>query len=75
MPRISAGTGFAASSVTTPDGGAESCANACSPGEYALSCYGTGPGAIPAPEAALRCSVIGVPTPSNALFYCCRCVP
>jgi hypothetical protein len=62
------------------DGGAngpETCTDACSPTEYALTCRGTQSmeeiGNIPDPDPSLKCAVIPIPTPSNELFYCCPC--
>jgi hypothetical protein len=57
--------------ILAPDGGGATgtCRDACSPSEYALICvdpHGD-------PNAALGCKVIPVPTPRNALFYCCPC--
>jgi hypothetical protein len=45
----------------------------CSSGQYALSCYGNGTAAPVAPDGALQCAVVPVPTPSNVLLYCCPC--
>jgi hypothetical protein len=53
--------------------GPASCENPCGPSEMAVRCLGAGPGSIPAPAAALGCAIIPIPTPSNALFYCCPC--
>ncbi len=64
--------------VTMPDGRVAdaSCTDACSPTEYALTCRGPGPGAIPLPAASLgACRSIPVPTPAGALFHCCPCAP
>jgi len=60
-------------SIAIPDGGVVSCNDHCPATQYALSCYGTGPDKIPSPPSQLGCSVIPIPTPSTALFYCCRC--
>jgi hypothetical protein len=51
------------------------CRNACSASEYALTCAGDsmGPSQIPSPDPAFGCTAIVVPTPGNALFYCCPC--
>ena len=51
------------------------CQDACTSSEYALDCIGASPpaGGIPDPDPALGCKVIPIPTPSNALFYCCPC--
>lgn len=48
-------------------------ADACRSYEYALTCeFDAGEiGTLPAPS--LGCTVIPVPTPPNALFYCCLC--
>jgi hypothetical protein len=60
--------------VTAPPGITVTCSNACSTTQYALSCRGAGEGtSVPQPAAGLGCSVIPIPTPSNALFWCCGC--
>ncbi len=63
--------------IESPDGAAAQCSDACTATEYELSCEGStdgGPGgAIPQPDPSLGCTVIPIPTPSNALFYCCPC--
>jgi hypothetical protein len=51
--------------------GSSSCKPICGAGDYELSCHGSGGG--PDPDASLGCSVIPIPTPSNATFYCCPC--
>ncbi len=60
-------------SITTPDGGIVSCSDYCLPTEYALNCYGAATGTVPTPDLSLNCRAIAIPTPSNALFYCCPC--
>jgi len=56
-------------------GGTESCTLTCPGSQYEMSCRGdfAQAGSIPAPADALGCTPIGIPTPSNALFYCCPC--
>ena len=55
-------------------GGTESCQGICSAGQYELTCMSTGmSGTIPDPASSLNCQIIPIPTPSNALFYCCPC--
>jgi hypothetical protein len=56
------------------------CRDLCSASEYSLTCSGPVPspgtsGGIPSPAASLGCTIIPIPTPSNALFYCCPCTP
>jgi hypothetical protein len=60
-------------SVLTPGGGVVSCADACSPSEYSLTCTGARDQPIPQPASSLNCKAIPIPTPSNELFYCCPC--
>jgi hypothetical protein len=59
--------------VTTPAGETVTCDDACSPSEYSLSCYWRPDGLPAAPPPSLDCRLIPVPTPPNALFYCCPC--
>jgi hypothetical protein len=65
--------------IRGPDGQVvtDACKDACSVSEYALTCTGDTimPSSIPSPDTSLGCTVIPVPTPSNALFYCCPCGP
>jgi hypothetical protein len=63
--------------ILTPDGGTAVCSDYCSPSEYALTCSSTGgpQTPIPSPDSSLDCTVIPIPTPSNALFWCCPCGP
>ncbi len=50
------------------------CHDACAPSEYPLECTGAPPtGPIPPPDPSMGCTVIPIPTPSNALYYCCPC--
>jgi hypothetical protein len=68
----------AANTFASTDGGATGClpstgGSLCAGTQYALSCYGNGASAPPAPEGALQCTVVPVPTPANLLFYCCPC--
>lgn len=50
------------------------CKSACAESELPVACTGASTvGTIPAPDAALGCTVIAIPTPSNVLFYCCPC--
>jgi hypothetical protein len=51
------------------------CQDACSPSGYPLVCASAGPlvTPIPAPDSALGCTFIPIPTPSNAHYYCCPC--
>jgi hypothetical protein len=54
--------------------GPSTCQSACSASEVAVTCTGASQfGPIPAPDAALGCTVLPVPTPSDVLFYCCPC--
>jgi hypothetical protein len=61
--------------IVGPDGNVVTgtCKNACSPSQYALTCVGNDPAQIPQPDPSLKCNMIGIPTPPNALFYCCPC--
>jgi hypothetical protein len=62
--------------VLTPDGGAVHCDDACSSTQYALTCSSSASsGQIPPPDPSLSCTIIAIPTPSNADFYCCACSP
>jgi hypothetical protein len=63
--------------ITTPDGRSVTCTSACAPAEYVLTCTGAAPApaAIPSPAASLGCRAIPIPTPPNALFWCCPCQP
>ena len=58
-------------------GGTETCSAACTAGQYELTCSSgstaASGGAIPSPDPSLGCTVLALPTPSNALFYCCAC--
>jgi hypothetical protein len=45
-----------------------SCRPFCTSPQYEMSCYDGS-----APDAALGCQSIAIPTPSNVLFYCCPC--
>jgi hypothetical protein len=55
-------------------GGTESCQPICPASNYELTCIGAQiMGSIPDPDPSLKCQVIPIPTPSNALFYCCPC--
>lgn len=54
--------------------GPSGCQSACTASEVAVTCTAaTEMGPIPAPDATLGCTVIPIPTPSDALFYCCPC--
>ena len=59
--------------ITTPSGETVTCSTPCSPTDYSLSCYGADGQPIPSPDARLSCRAIPVPTPPDALFYCCPC--
>lgn len=63
--------------ITGPDGKpvTNACHDACSGSEYALTCTSATllSAPIPVPDVSLGCSVIPIPTPSDALFYCCPC--
>jgi hypothetical protein len=51
-----------------------SCQSACSASDYSMTCTGAGAvGSIPAPDSALGCTVLPIPTPSDVLIYCCPC--
>src|SRR5580698_3930617 len=56
-------------------GGTESCQGQCGAAQYELTCTSASilGGSIPAPAASLDCQIIPIPTPSDALFYCCPC--
>lgn len=45
----------------------------CSPVEYTLDCIGDFNALIPAPNAALGCRSLPLPTASNQSYYCCSC--
>jgi hypothetical protein len=51
-----------------PDG-SESCHDACTSSEYALSCTSA------EPEESLRCAILPVPTPLGVSVYCCPSLP
>jgi len=63
--------------IRGPDGQVvtDACQDACSASDYALTCTGDTlmPSSNPSPDTSLGCTVIPVPTPSNAAFYCCPC--
>jgi hypothetical protein len=54
-----------------------SCKPICASSQYQMACRGaatpplTAP--LPTPDPSLGCEVIGIPTPSGVLFYCCPC--
>ena len=55
-------------------GGTESCKSLCGAGQYELTCTSAGiSGPIADPDTSLGCVIIPIPTPSDALFYCCPC--
>ncbi|MGO8997045.1 MAG: hypothetical protein ACLQVI_27330 [Polyangiaceae bacterium] len=62
-----------------PDGGVangtETCTSLCGASEYELTCTSgsPNPNGIPDPDPSLGCTIIPIPTPSDALFYCCPC--
>jgi hypothetical protein len=61
-------------SDTVSCGGSDpgSCKNTCHGNEYALSCGGIGPQAMPAnPPAECRA---GLATPAGIVFFCCPCL-
>jgi hypothetical protein len=47
--------------------GSQSCQDACTPKQYALTCDEA------TPPAAWGCKAIPIPTPANVVFYCCPC--
>ena len=50
------------------------CQSLCSGGDVPVTCLGPSPtGPIPEPDDRAGCAIITIPTPSNALFYCCPC--
>jgi hypothetical protein len=58
--------------VITPDGAPPpSCQSDCAPGTLPVTC--TSPSADLAPDPALNCRVVPMPTPAGVLFYCCPC--
>jgi hypothetical protein len=66
----------AANTFVGSDAGATGClpstgGNLCGAGQYTLACHGGGP--IPAPDGALKCTIVPIPTPPNVLFHCCPC--
>jgi hypothetical protein len=61
--------------ITTPAGETVTCHDACSPSEYALSCYGRPDSQSPVPAPSLGCSGVPIPTPLGESFYCCPCTP
>jgi hypothetical protein len=70
------GTVEADGTIVAPDGAVitGTCHGACTPDQYTLTCVGAELfGAIPAPDPSLGCNAIGVPTPSDVLYYCCPC--
>jgi len=55
-------------------GGTETCTSSCGASDYELTCKSASlVGAIPSPDSSLGCTIIPIPTPSDALFYCCPC--
>ena len=47
---------------------------ACAASGFAVACVGDVPQTpIPSPGDAGDCTIIGIPTPQNALLWCCRC--
>lgn len=52
-----------------------SCSDLCSDGEETVTCTSGSEmsGTIPAPPESAGCMIVTIPTPSNALFYCCPC--
>jgi hypothetical protein len=57
----------ATGTITAPDGGSVSCADACSTSEYYLTCTDT------SAASALNCRTLTIPTPANVTYYCCPC--
>ena len=58
------------SQICSPDG----CKDLCAASETPVTCSTTElTGSIPEPDAAAGCRILRLPTPSNALFYCCKC--
>jgi len=55
--------------------GSQTCHSACGESDYTLTCRGGDlmPSTIPEPAGSLNCTVIPIPTPSNARAYCCHC--
>jgi hypothetical protein len=56
-------------------GGSETCTPLCAGSQYELSCRSQQltNSQIPSPDPTLNCQAIAIPTPSNALFWCCPC--
>jgi hypothetical protein len=52
------------------------CSSMCPGSQYELYCRSQEAvgSSIPQPDSTLGCQIIVIPTPSNALFYCCPCV-
>jgi hypothetical protein len=47
---------------------------ACAPEDFSVVCVGSLPQAeIPSPPDAGDCTIIGIPSPMNLLYWCCRC--
>lgn len=49
--------------------GTESCQSLCGASQYEMTCSFTNT----APDPSLGCTIIGIPTPSCCLYYCCPC--
>jgi len=47
--------------------------NLCASSQYGLSCYGNTTSPPSAPDMALKCTIVPIPTPTNVLLYCCPC--
>lgn len=74
------GTVLADGGILGPDGSVVlgACKDACSPTEYALDCFASGPDDAGqffggTPDSSLACIGIPVPTPIGVSFYCCPC--
>ena len=46
----------------------------CGADQFSVACIGAVPlTPIPYPPDAGDCTIVGIPTPENVLFWCCRC--
>lgn len=69
-PAVSGCFAQESSQICSSDG----CKDLCAPSETPVTCSTTeASGPIPEPDAAAGCRILPLPTPSNALFYCCTC--
>jgi len=69
-PTVSGCFAQESSQICSPEG----CKDLCTGSETPVTCSTTElTGPIPEPASAAGCRILPLPTPSNALFYCCKC--